>query len=305
MKVFITGATGYLGSAIASTLSRSGHRVRGLARDQGKAVELRRHGVSPVIGDFSEPTILSSAASEADVLIHAGLAHGPDASRWDRLAVQSLLAGACQGRARLFIYTSGTWMLGPSAGPSLDEDAIPHAPRVVEWRPSVERDVLGANGGRLSTVVIRPGCVYGGRRGLFGRIIHYLFEERRIRLIEGGRNRWATVYLDDLAELYRLMVDTQAAPGIYHATDGSADTVRTIARTLIEEAGGGSIEDWPLIAAREELGPIADALAMDQHISSDKARRMLGWKPQVVSAAAHARCLLEEWHEARAGLSLV
>lgn len=305
MKIFLTGATGYLGSAIAGALLRAGHQIRGLARDAEKATKLKRQGVEPLLGDFERPIPLIIAAQDADVLIHAGLDHGSNASRLDRLTVQALLAGACRGRAKLFIYTSGTWLIGASKDQPADETCTPNPPRVVEWRPSVERLVLDAATPEFSTVVLRPGCVYGDRRGLIGRILHYLIEDRRVRIIENGFNRWATVYIDDLAELYRLIIERRPRSAIYHATDGSADTVRRIVKSLVDEAGGGQIENLSLARARTEMGPIAEALAMDQWVSSEKVRRELGWKPHVVSAADNARLLLEEWHEAEAPLTLV
>ena len=142
----------------------------------------------------------------------------------------------------------------------------------MRWRPSVEKAVLTTVHDGLSVAVVRPGCVYGESGGLYGMMFQSLLTDRRLKLVGNGANCWASVYLDDLVELYRLMLEHRPNRQIFHATDGSADPVRKVAEAFAEAAGGGEVTDWPIERARRRLGPLADALALDQRVSSEKAR---------------------------------
>jgi len=133
-------------------------------------------------------------------------------------------------------------------------------------------------------------------------MLHSLFTNRTIQITGDGLNRWASVYLDDLVELYRLVIDRRPRGEIYHGTDGSEDMVSNVAAAFIDAAGGGEIRAVPLDASRAALGPLADALAADQSVSSEKARRELGWAPMLSSAALNAPALLSEWRDTALGM---
>ena len=299
MRIFLTGATGYIGSAVARALMRAGHDVSGLTRSRDRAAELAAAGMNVVVGDLSLPKTYASAAAACDTLIHAGFEFGPRAERTDQIAVKTLLDCAGKpGDKRLFVYTSGVWVLGPCLnGEPADEAAHLRPPAVVAWRPAHERLALEAAGPRLAAVVVRPGCVYGGSAGLYGAMFKSLFDERVIRLVGDGTNRWASVYLDDLAELYRLLVEARPSGEVFHAADGSAEMVENVAAAFIDAAGGGEIEKETVERARRRLGVLAEAVAMDQRVSSEKARRELGWKPVMGSAGLNAEAVLSEWRE--------
>lgn len=299
MRIFLTGASGYLGSALARRLVADGHEVAGLTRDAAKASKLKERGLIPVIGDLNEPRSWRGRADGCEALIHLGFEYGPRAAETDRRAVNALIASSQAARApRLLLYTSGVWVLGPARGaPAVEADPL-DPPEIVGWRPGVERAVLEASGPWVSSVVIRPGCVYGESGGLYGMMFQSALTEREVRLPGDGTNRWAGVYLDDLTELYALVLKLRPRAAVYHAVDGASDAVREVAEAFAEAAGGADVRDWPLVEARRALGPLADALAMDQLVSAAKARRELGWAPKVVSAAGHAEALLAQW-EAR------
>jgi nucleoside-diphosphate-sugar epimerase len=295
MKIFLTGATGYIGAAVADRLNREGHEIVALTRDEKKAGKLRERGLTPVVGNLREPT-WRREADDCDALIHLGYEFGEQAAQVDRRGVETLLASArCARAPRLVVYTSGVWVLGPHRGAPAEEDARPDPPEIVRWRPAVEEAVLSCGREGLSAVVIRPGCVYGGSGGLYGMMIQAVLAEREVRLAGDGSNRWAAVYLDDLAELYRLVVERRPHRALYHATDGVAEPVREVAEAFAAAAGGAEVLDWPIAEARRALGPLADALAMDQRVSSERAWRELGWRPQLCSAAMNAEALLAQW----------
>lgn len=299
MRIFLTGATGYIGSAVARTLMRAGHEVAGLTRSRDRACELAAAGMKVVVGSMADPETYAVSAATCDAIIHAGFEFGPQAERIDRGAERALIdaARSAVGR-RLFVYTSGVWVLGPCLnGVAADETAHLRPPAVVAWRPDHERRALESAQGNLAAVVVRPGCVYGGCAGLYGAMFKSLFDERVIRVVGDGASRWASVYLDDLAELYRLLVEARPSGQIFHATDGSAEMIENVAAAFIDAAGGGEIEKVPVEKARRGLGFLAEAMAMDQRVSSEKARRELGWRPVISSAGLNAESILSEWRE--------
>ncbi|MBI3566313.1 MAG: NAD-dependent epimerase/dehydratase family protein [Elusimicrobia bacterium] len=305
MRIFVTGSTGYIGSAVTRALLRAGHAVTGLARSGAKAARLRADGMTPVFGDLNRPETYLGAAGRCEAVVHCGFQFGAEAAATDAVATTALAELVRSGAGpRRFVYTSGTWVLGPRGAEPQDEGAAPNPPAVVAWRPDHERYALSAADGPSSAAVIRPGCVYGEHGGLYGLMLKALYDDRVVPLIGGGENAWASVYLDDLADLYRLVVERAPKRALYHATDGSADSVASVAEALIDAAGGGETLTVPLERARRDLGSLADALAMDQRVASARAREELGWKPMVGSAALNPLLLLSEWNDKGAGLAV-
>ena len=299
MRIFLTGATGYIGSALTEAFLKAGHGVVALTRQGERARGLAALGAEPIVGDLKLPDSYRKSALEADTLIHAGFEYGPSARETDRIAVETLAECARgPGKHRTFIYTSGVWVLGQQRGQPADERTPVNPPPLVSWRPDHERLALGAGGGHTSAVVVRPGCVYGGGGGLYGAMIRSAVERRSIELVGDGENCWAAVYLEDLAELYRLVALKRPSREVFHAADGSADPMRRVAEALLSAAGGGSVSLIPLDQAIGRMGDFASALALDQRVTSAKAARELGWKPTISSAARHAATLHRRWREA-------
>jgi nucleoside-diphosphate-sugar epimerase len=238
MNIFLTGATGYLGSAVAAALIRARHDVTALVRSTTSAVRVESYGVVAHRGDLRDPDSYRHAARAADAIVHAGVEGGGDRMDVDRIFVDAV-AGPN------LIYTSTTFLLGNVD--DADESAPASGPRAEH-----ERIVLAAGG-----AVIRPGMIHGGDAWLFTHPIY----------IGDGSNRWPLVHCDDVAELYRLVVES-GARGIFHAVA----EVRRAADVFPD------IEGTPLEEARRELGAFADALALDQNVRAPRSRA-LGWKP--------------------------
>lgn len=283
MNVLLTGASGYIGSAVADALREAGHRVTGLARSDEAAQRLGARGLEVSRGDLYDEESVGRAAREAEGVIHAASTGGPDMARTDAAAVKAIIA-ALEGTGRPFIYTSGVWVHGNTGRHVADEESPLNPVPLVAWRPAVERLVLSASERGIRSIVIRPAMVYGRGGGLFAGFVRAAREKGRVRFVGTGQNRWSMVNVDDLADLYVRALE-RAAPGtLLLAASGPAVTVREIAEAASRGAGVvGQVESWPLEEARQSLGPVADALTLDQQISGEKAVRLLGWKPQAPS----------------------
>lgn len=305
MRIFLTGATGYIGSAVLDALIRAGHEVTALVRDGEKANRVTERGAHPVVGDLANAASFIDAAYGHHVYIHTALdssARGPEI---DRMAIDTLLACARRPTTarppvggRVFIYTSGVWMIGASAEATAEDAPIEPA-AFSAWRAPHERVVLEAAGPTLRTVVVRPGIVYGGARG----IVSDLFKDAAnglVRVIGSGENHWALVYDRDLADLYARLAAHADATGLYHATDEGDERVNEIVEAIASHVNmRPDVRHVPLDEARAKQGSYAAALALDQLVRSPRARA-IGWTPALRSVSGNVPRLLEEW---RAGQS--
>lgn len=282
MKVFITGASGYIGSAVAGTFARAGHEVVGLVRSEEKAAGLAAVEGRPVTGSMQEPESYAAAARESQVLIHCAAEYSSEYMALDGKTVDTLLASAAEsGGPRLIIYTSGVWVYGNTGCDAVDESTPLRAPSFLSGRIEHEGRVLDATQGRIRTLVIRPGCVYGGRGGLTGSWFESAEKEGAARMIGDGKNRWAMIHVADLADLYLRAAESPWGGEIFNATDRSRFTVGECAEAASRAAGAeGRTSSLSLEEAAKAVGPMAEGLSLDQHVDSSKAARMLGWRPR-------------------------
>jgi nucleoside-diphosphate-sugar epimerase len=296
MRIFLTGGTGYIGAAVLDALVRGGHRVDVLVRNSERAEEVTARGAQPVLGDLSRPASYAGAAAAADGAIHAAVEYSTRRPQIDAMAIDTLLSET-DTRPRFVIYTSGVWVLGNQFSPA-DESAVLSPPPVVQWRPAHEQRVLNAATSALRTVVIRPGIVYGGFRGL----VSDLFKDAAnglVRVIGTGDNHWPLVYDRDLGELYSRVAANASASGIYHANDEGDERLNDLVDAIVEQvAVRPSVRRVPLAEARQKIGPLADALVLDQIVRSPRARQ-LGWHPSLHSVAGNVPRLFEEWRRGK------
>ncbi|HEX6432945.1 MAG TPA: NAD-dependent epimerase/dehydratase family protein, partial [Gemmatimonadales bacterium] len=276
MRVFLTGATGYIGSAVADRLRAAGHEVSGLARNDAAAAKLQTTGIRPVRGDFSDPKSVGSAARGADGVINLATTFDPAI---DGPAADAILE-ALAGSNKPFIDTSGVWVHGDTGGKVVDETSPPNPAELVRWRPSAEHRVLDGAKRGIRVVVIRPAIVYGRGGGIPARFVASAQQQGAARYVGSGENRWPFVHVDDLADLYLLALEKAPAGTLLLGVSGPSYTVREVAAAASRGAGaGGKTAGWPLEEARRKLGPYADALALDQQASGRRAQELLGWRP--------------------------
>lgn len=296
MRIFITGGTGYIGSAVVAALVKAGHEVSGLVRSAESARVLEAMGGRAVEGDLKDGSTYAAAAAKAEALVHAAFEYSARGVEADRTAVDTLLDAARRTKA-LVLYTSGCWVLGNTGdGPADESASTERAAELVAWRPAHERAVLEAGdaAGGPATAVIRPGMVYGGRGGLASHLFESAVETGAAEYVGDGANRWSMVHREDLADLYRLVVE-RTARGIFHGVDGHAARVAEAARAASEAAGkGGATRSVPLEEARRKLGPVADALCLDQVLAAPRSAE-LGWRPARASFVETAPASFAEW----------
>lgn len=279
MRVFMTGATGYIGRFVARELRKRGHDVVGLARNESAMEALQRRGVHPVMGDMQSTDVLQEMVRDADGVVHCGFAAGPSGRELEAAALDAMLDAVTRDH-EAFVYTSGIWVYGSRGDALIDENAPLEPTPLVAWRPAHERRVLGAAAHHLRTIVIRPAMVYGDDGGMIGSMV----DEARhgvLRIVGAGTNRWSTVRVDALAELYVLALERAERGSIYNAASGAPVPYIEIARAAARAGGGdGTVEHLALENARASMGAFADALAVDLVVSSERAKRELGWAPQ-------------------------
>lgn len=277
MQVFLTGATGYIGTAVADRLRTAGHQLTGLARSDTAAARLTAAGIRPVRGDFSDPRSVGSAAGSADGVISLATTYNPAV---DGPAIDSIL-DALAGSDKPFVYTSGIWSHGDTGDVVVDETTPPKPAALVQWRQAVEDRVLkGAKRG-IRTVVMRPAIVYGRAGGIPAGFVDSARKEGASRYVGTGENRWPFVHVDDLADLYLLALERAPAGSLLLGVSGPSHPVRDVAAAASRGAGaGGRTTAWPLEEARKTLGAYADALVLDQQASGRRAQETLGWRPR-------------------------
>lgn len=278
MKIFVTGATGYIGKAVCKQLKKDGHEVIGLTSTNRHSEILEELGVKPVVANLKSTEQWKNYLKEVDAGIHLAM-DDDDPAGVDRAAVDAFI-DAFGGTSKRFIYTSGVWVLGNTGPEKVNEDTPTNPIPMIAWRADTEKRLMGEARTRpLNVVVIRPGIVYGLGGGIPAMLARSAYENGKARYIGDGDNLWPMVEVNDLAKLYALAL-TKGGPGeIYNGTDNQSYTVRELAEAASEGAGqAGNTESWPVAEARKELGPFADALCLSQNVSGAKAGQILGWE---------------------------
>jgi nucleoside-diphosphate-sugar epimerase len=293
MRVFLTGATGYIGSAVGDALVRAGHEVAALVRPSARARALKQKGVEILTGDLSDIAANREALAGFDAYVHTAFETSTRGIELDELVIKTIRDVAWRVGRSTFIYNSGIWVLGATREPA-DEAAPLNPPPKVAFRPAHEQLVLESNGGGVRAIVVRPGIVYGGARGIVSEMLKDA-DNGIIRVIGSGENRWPLVYDRDLADLYLRLLSTPDASGIYHATDEGDERVNDLVRAMsLHVAHKPEVRYMSIGEARTRFGAYADAIVLDQLVRSPRARE-IGWTPSMKSVARNVPRLLEEW----------
>lgn len=298
MRIFLTGATGYIGHEVARVLAKAGHEVVGLVRSAERGGMLEAVGGRAVVGDMKEPAGWREAAAECEVLVHAAQEYTPEGVGADRTVIDTFLAIAKGGTVRQIVYSSGVWVLGQTGdGPVFEDATTEHPAALMAWRAGHERMVLAADSDALAVAVIRPGIVYGGAGGGIPASYFESAEKEGASVYVGnGRNRIPHIHYQDVADFYCAVIERRGR-GVFHAVDGTAVQLEDVARAASEAAGkGGAVRSIPLDEARAKMGPRADCLALDQVVQSGRNVE-LGWTPRHPSFLAEVERAYREWKE--------
>ena len=279
MNILLTGATGYIGSAIAEALQIAGHQVTGLARSDRAAHQLDMRGIEVVRGDLQMPETLVAAVAQVDGVIHTAATKDENMPQIDRLAVMTMLS-ALTGTEKPFIYTSGTWILGNTDN-SIANEQLPINPiPLMAWRVEIEMQVLAAAAQQVRSIVLRPAIVYGRGGGLVAKFVASGRQDRVVRFVGTGDNHWALIHVEDLARCYVSAIERSPSGMVFNVADDRSISVGTIAQAASQAAGiPGQIRAQSLADARIEIGLLADGLVLDQQIVNTLAKQVLNWQP--------------------------
>ncbi|NQX36675.1 NAD-dependent epimerase/dehydratase family protein [Herbiconiux sp. VKM Ac-2851] len=289
MAIFLTGATGFIGSAVLRQLREQGRDVVALVRSSSSAAEVEALGARAVLGELTDREIVTHLALESDGVIHLASPGDESSAPTDDAFVTAVLAGL-EGSDKPYVHTSGIWIFGN--GSAITETSPFDPPALTSWRLPVEARVRSAVG--VKTSIIAPGIVFGNGGGIPNLIVDAPRGSGvapALELIGSGEQHWTTVFVDDLAELYILAFDLAPAGSYYIGASGQNPTVRELGEAAAQAAGlDGRVEPSSVDAAHERLGEaFADALLLDQQATGSSARIDLGWEPNGPSLVEELR----------------
>jgi nucleoside-diphosphate-sugar epimerase len=277
MRIFVTGASGFIGSAVVAELIGAGHQVIGLARSDSSAHAVANAGADVQRGSLDDPDSLREGAENSDGTIHLAYKHDFNdfaaGAQLDRTAIE-VLGDALAGSERPLVVAGGILWLSPGQTLTEDRPAPPDLPRFSEAA------VLGLTARGVRTAVVRlPPSVHGeGDHGFVPELISVSREKGVSGYVGDGANRWPAVHRLDAARAFRLAVEKAPAGSIIQAVDDEGVPTRVIAETI------GSHLDVPVTSiapedAYEHFGWIGPLFAVDAPATSDRSRELLGWQP--------------------------
>lgn len=301
MRVFVTGATGFIGSVLVKQLLAAGYTVVGLARSDAGAAKLTQLGAEPLRGDLEDLDSLRRGASDCDAVLHLGFIHDfarfADCCAKDQAAIAAmgevLAEAVAAGKPRALVVTSGALMLRQGVvgyeGDSADESNPHAAARFVSEGVCTG---FAKRGVRASVVRLAP-TVHGyGLSGFMGVLASAAVKSGVVRYIGDGQNRWSAVNVDDAVKLYMLAME-QAVPGsTFHGVAEEGVYVKDLATKIGQELGV-PVESITLEQAQEHYGPLVFGVKANNIVSSAKTQKDLGWTPSGVGALEGVKPTLE------------
>ena len=279
MRVFVTGATGFVGSALVPELIGAGHTVLGMTRSEQGAEALRKAGADVHHGTIEDTASLKAGASQADAVIHLAFNH--DFSRMqascaeDQRAIKAM-GETLAGSGRPLIGTAGVLVDNLTTGKPFDEDDTKPAsqfPRLSEEATlaTVEQGVRG--------MVVRLSQIHDThKQGLVSFLIQIALAKKVVAYVGDGSNRWAAAHLSDTARLYRLALEQGEAGSKWHAVGEPGVSAKDIAHALGRRFNLPTVSISPEEAA-SHFGSLAHFLTFDSPTANTKTRERLGWEP--------------------------
>lgn len=285
MRVFVAGATGYIGSAVVRELLDAGHQVLGLARSDRAADTLTRFGVEVHRGDIDDTESLRAGAAATDGVVYAANQHisettDPAARAKTELNAVEAIAAELEGTDKPFVVTSG--VIGRTPGQLLTEETPTIPNPVTALRLQVELSVLaaGERGVRSSSVRLAP-TVHGpgDARGFISTLVGVARSTGVSAFVGDGSNRWPAVHRRDAATLYRLALESAPAGTPLHAVAEEGVPFRNIAQAIGRQLKIPAASLTPDEASRHFVGFLAPLVALDSPASSALTRQRTGWRP--------------------------
>lgn len=280
MRVFVTGASGWVGSAVTRDLIANGHQVLGMVRSDAGADIVSKLGAEVYRGNLEDPETLRKGAAETDGTIHTAFSH--DFSKFvqngqDEKAAIGVLADALKGSGRALVVTSGAAFLNVGRL-ATEDDAVPAGAHPVPRDPETPAMAAAATGVRASLIRLSPTVHGTGDKGFVATLVNIARERGAVAYVGEGQNYWPAVHRFDAATLYRLALERGEAGKRYHAVAEEGIPFREIAAAI---AKGLKL---PLVSiardqAAEHFGWFANFAAIDVRVSSAKTRAELGWRP--------------------------
>lgn len=286
MRVFVTGAAGFIGTATTRELIDHGHEVLGLARSDANAEALEKLGAKVHRGSLEDLDSLREGARQTDGTIHLAFNHDfakfAENGQIDKRAIEAM-GNVLEGTNKPFIVTSGTGLVAPGvvATEDMRRDAVPHVPRVSE-----QVGLAYASRG-VRAMAMRLPQVHGGdgKAGLIGYLLEGARRKGAAAYVGDGSARSAAAHRPDVARLYRLALEKGVSDGVYHAVGEEGVPMREIMAIV------GRALNVPVIAITQEeagdyYGPLARFAGLDMPASSAKTQAELGWKPTGIGLIA-------------------
>ena len=281
MRIFVTGATGFVGSAVVEELMSAGHKVLGLARNDAAADALKRIGAEVRRGDLSDPKGLSLAALECDGVVHTAYNHDwsqiPAAAEIDRRAIEAF-GETLSGTGMPLLIASAIGLLSPGRPTTEDDSGDPRSLGAVRM-PSEETALALASENVRSSIIRLPPVVHDRtKQGLVTRMIALARQTGVSAYVQGGLNRWPAVHRRDAAQLFRLALEKGAPGSRYHAIAEDGIALREIAEVIGRLMSVPAVSKTPEEAA-SHFGFLAYFVSADFQASSTKTKQALGWNP--------------------------
>lgn len=281
MRIFVTGASGWIGSAAVAELLAAGHSVLGLARSESSAAAVAARGADVQRGDIGDLDVLRAAARESDGVVHLAFRHDvafsgdfPTAITSDLAAIEAL-GEALEGTGKPLVIASGIAGLKPGAVLSEHDDVAAAGGRIANERAAL---ALASRGVRAISIRFAPSVHGEGDHGFMAVIAQSNRASGVASYIGNGMNRWPAVHRSDAARLIRLAVERAPAGSVLHAIGEEGITLRDIA----ERMGGEldlPVESITMEEAQHRFGFLSAFLAVDMPASSAATRELLGWTP--------------------------
>jgi dihydroflavonol-4-reductase len=286
--VLVTGASGYIGGAVARALLAAGHRVTGLVREPSRAAGLAAAGAALRTGDMLRPETYVPIVEQVDAVVHAAQLRYTGRLTGARIrrireadaVMAGALARACQTHGRRLMYASGGWVFGDHGDRWIDE-SVAHRPNPLGvWHAAAVARLRAMAAGGLDAVVLHAGFVYGPGGNFQAAFAEQARKSGKIRYPGDGSNYWSCVHLDDLAAAYVAALERAPAGAEYNLADDEPLPLAQFARLAARELGAESAAPVPRAMAALVFGrPVTASLTTSYRLSNARARDELGWSP--------------------------